>query len=186
MNTHSVFIVQRLAAWLLFSFAVVTTIVLLSGKASELTTNGWLLAAVLMGILITGELLTSLKTHRALARRAEMRALITPFYATLRRTVKAPPDDEDAPAVGTPEPEFEFDATTAAIVQDEDNAYKDEAGRHVYEIHRYARSPDGEYFSMILQAVDGEPGLARIKHVEQQAARAALGKRYVAPAPPVV
>ncbi len=182
MGTQSVSAARRITGWL-FSFFIFAGVLLLSGKQGAVVADPRLAAAVLGGIAAAGELLARLGSYqnaRVLARGEEMRTLIAPFYATLRRTVQAEAqDDEQASAAQVPA--FEFDASSAAILQDEELSYQDEGGRFVYEIKRYARSPEGEYFWMILEAVNGTPQLTYIKHVEQHIARYALGNRYVAP-----
>lgn len=182
MGTQSVSAARRITGWL-FSFFIFAGVVLLSGKQGAVFADARLSVLVLGGIAAVGELLARLGSYqnaRVLARGEEMRALIAPFYSTLRRTVQAQAQDgAEAPAVQIPA--FEFDAATASIVQDEELSYQDEGGRFVYEIRRYARSPEGEYFWMILEAVNGTPQLTYIKHVEQHIARYALGSRYVAP-----
>lgn len=185
MNLPSISLAQRLAGWLL-SLAVIVTILLLSGKLHLLATDRRLAISIVIGIVLCGEILARLAERHTIARRREMLALITPFYATLRRTVKAEvPDKEDAAADEEPEAvmEYEFDAATAAVVRDEDSARQDEGGRQVYELHRYARSPEGEYFWMILEVLQGKPRLAYIKHVKHSVARYALGKSYLPPPP---
>lgn len=180
MGTQSVSAARRIAGWL-FSFFIFAGVVVLSGKQGAVFADARLAVAVLGGIAVAGELLARLGSYqnaRVVTRGQEMRALIAPFYATLRRTVQAEAqDDDDVPAAQA----FEFDASSASIVQDEELSYQDEGGRFVYEIKRYARSPEGEYFWMILEAVNGTPQLTYIKHVEQHIARYALGSRYLAP-----
>lgn len=73
-------------------------------------------------------------------------------------------------------PELCFDGRSAEIVA-EGVAYEDKYGIRVLSVTRYARNAHGEYFFFISEG----RGRPYFKHIEQRAARAALGERYVAP-----
>jgi hypothetical protein len=73
-------------------------------------------------------------------------------------------------------PELCFDGRSAEIVV-ENVAYQDEYRIRVISVTRYARNAHGEYFFFVSEG----RGRAYFKHIEQRAARAALGKRYLAP-----
>ncbi len=72
-----------------------------------------------------------------------------------------------------------FDGRSAEIVA-EAVAYEDKYCIRVLSVTRYARNAHGEYFFFVSEG----RGRAYFKHIEQRAARAALGKRYVAPPGP--
>ncbi len=76
----------------------------------------------------------------------------------------------DAPAA------FCFDGQTADIVL-EGRDYRDRSLTQVVRVRRYARNVSGEYFFFLSEG-NGKP---LFKHIEQQVAKAALGKRYIAP-----
>lgn len=69
-----------------------------------------------------------------------------------------------------------FDGRSAEIVA-EGVAYEDKYCIRVLSVTRYARNAHGEYFFFMSEG-RGKP---YFKHIEQRAARAALGKRYIAP-----
>lgn len=69
-----------------------------------------------------------------------------------------------------------FDGRSAEIVA-EGVAYEDKYCIRVLSVTRYARNAPGEYFFFISEG----RGRPYFKHIEQRAARAALGDRYVAP-----
>ena len=73
-------------------------------------------------------------------------------------------------------PELCFDGRSAAIVV-ESVAYQDESRIRAVSVTRYARNAHGEYFFFVSEG----RGSAYFKHIEQRAAKAALGKRYLAP-----
>ena len=73
-------------------------------------------------------------------------------------------------------PELCFDGRSAEIVV-ENVAYQDEYRIRAVSVTRYARNAHGEYFYFVSEG----RGRAYFKHIEQRAARAALGKRYLAP-----
>ncbi len=178
MGKTRVFAIDRISGWVL-SFIVFATVLALSGALPRVVSDGRVALAVFLGMAIAGELLGRFHTRTALARQEEMRAIIRPFYATLQRTVQA--QEDDPPGGG--EREYAFDAATATVVEDEEQSFKDEVNRFVYEIKRYARSPEGEYFWMILEVVEGAPRLVFIKHVAHNVARYALQGKYVPPPP---
>ncbi|MFC0252574.1 hypothetical protein [Massilia consociata] len=72
-----------------------------------------------------------------------------------------------------------FDGRTAHIVKqnEEGRADGDGANYVVVRVFRYARNPQGEYFYFISEG-NGRP---YFKHISQQNAKIALGKRYIAP-----
>jgi hypothetical protein len=73
-------------------------------------------------------------------------------------------------------PELCFDGRSAEIVV-ESVAYQDESRIRAVSVTRYARNAHGEYFFFVSEG----RGRAYFKHIEQRAAKAALGKRYLAP-----
>lgn len=170
----------RISGWV-FSFIIFVTVLALSGKLGAVLSNAVYALALAAGVAAVGELLARLNARPAAipSGRADMRALIEPFYATLRRTV---PPREDEPAADGGAAAYEFDAATASVVADETDGYPDAAGRPVYALKRYARSPEGEYFWMVLEVgADGVTRLAFIKHVPHRVARYALKDKYIAP-----
>lgn len=73
-------------------------------------------------------------------------------------------------------PELCFDGRSAEIVV-ESVSYQDKYRIRALSVTRYARNAHGEYFFFMSEGT-GKP---LFRHIEQRAARAALGKRYVAP-----
>ncbi|QOY93152.1 hypothetical protein IM543_16460 [Massilia sp. UMI-21] len=69
-----------------------------------------------------------------------------------------------------------FDGRTATIV-DERREYLDRSMRTVLRVQRYARNPHGEYFFFISEGT----GRPFFKHIDQRAAKVALGDRYIPP-----
>jgi hypothetical protein len=176
MHQNSVSNLARVSGWLL-SLVIFLMVLAISGRLPRVLADGKLAAAVVLGIAAVGELLARFNRARPIPRLEEMRALAAPCYAALRRTVQAPADEQTGAAAR----EYAFDAATASIVQDEEAAGPDDTGRFVYTLTRYARSPEGEYFWMILEVAEGVPRVVYIKHVEHHVARYALKGRYVAP-----
>lgn len=72
-----------------------------------------------------------------------------------------------------------FDGRSAEIVV-ESVSYRDASRIRVLSVTRYARNAHGEYFFFMSEGA-GKP---LFRHIEQHAAKAALGKRYVAPRGP--
>lgn len=178
MRNNPVFTSARVSGWLL-TFIVVVMVLALGGKLGAVLSNGVYALTVLAGIAIVGGLLARMNGPAAPApARDDMRALIAPFYATLRRTVPRGEDEPGEENAGA----CEFDAATASVVLDEADGYPDATGRPVQALKRYARSPEGEYFWMVLEVgAEGAPRLAFIKHVPNHVARYALGDKYIAP-----
>lgn len=73
-------------------------------------------------------------------------------------------------------PELCFDGRSAEIVV-ESLSYQDEYRTRVVSVTRYVRNAYGEYFFFVSEGT----GRPLFKHIEQRAAKAALGKRYLAP-----
>lgn len=74
-----------------------------------------------------------------------------------------------------------FDGRSAEIVH-EQRYYEDEHQYRVVSVQRYARNAYGEYFFFVYEgAATPYAGRPYFKHIEQRAAKAALGKRYLAP-----
>jgi len=73
-------------------------------------------------------------------------------------------------------PAFCFDGRSAEIVV-EAYDYQDKYQTRVVCVRRYARNACGEYFFFLSEGT----GRPYFKHIEQVAAKAALGRRYVPP-----
>jgi hypothetical protein len=73
-------------------------------------------------------------------------------------------------------PEFCFDGRSAEIVA-EGRSYTDKYQTTINSVTRYARNGRGEYFFFLSEGT----GRPLFKHIEQRAARAALGRKYIAP-----
>lgn len=76
---------------------------------------------------------------------------------------------------GAPQ-ELCFDGRSAEIVV-ESVSYQDKYRIRVLSVTRYARNAFGEYFFFVSEGT----GRPLFRHIEQRAARAALGDRYIAP-----
>lgn len=74
------------------------------------------------------------------------------------------------------DPAMRFDGRTAVVV-DERREYLERTMQTVVRVQRYARNAHGEYFFFISEGA----GRPFFKHIEQRAALAALGERYIAP-----
>lgn len=98
-------------------------------------------------------------------------------YVRGARDVKSAAEEEFRQILikGAP-PELSFDGGSAEIV-DESVSYHDKYRIRVLSVTRYARNAYGEYFFF---ASEGR-GKPVFRHIEQRVAKAALGKRYVAP-----
>lgn len=73
-------------------------------------------------------------------------------------------------------PELCFDGRSAEIVV-ERVSYQDKYRIRVLSVTRYARNACGEYFFFVSEGT----GRPLFRHIEQRAAKAALGRRYIAP-----
>lgn len=71
-----------------------------------------------------------------------------------------------------------FDGSTADVVDDHLEGLNDNNSFILQRVHRFARNTHGEYFYCVLEGT-GNPF---VKYVTQANAKAALGKKYVAPA----
>lgn len=177
MRSNPFFTPARISGWVASS-VVVLMVLVLAGKLGSVLADGVQALVVLAGTIAAGELLARMGGTAGAPPPAgdAMRAVIEPYYATLRRTVPAQEDEQGELQ------QHAFDAATASVVADETDAYADAAGRPVYALKRYARSPEGEYFWLVLEVgPEGAPRLAYIKHVPHRVARYALKDRYVAP-----
>ena len=77
------------------------------------------------------------------------------------------------------DPAMCFDGRSAVIVT-EGRDYLDKSMSTVVRLNRFARNAHGEYFYFMSEGV----GRPYFKHVEQRAAKAELGNKYVAPPGP--
>ncbi|MFL6658968.1 MAG: hypothetical protein ACJ8GW_12900 [Massilia sp.] len=76
-------------------------------------------------------------------------------------------------------PELCFDGRTAEIVDDRQEGIYDSGSNTttLRRVHRFARNAHGEYFFFMSEG-SGSP---YFKHLTQENAKAALGKKYIAP-----
>lgn len=76
-------------------------------------------------------------------------------------------------------PEFCFDGSTAEIVDERQEGEIDQSTAvfTLHRVRRFARNAHGEYFFFISEG-SGKPFFKHVSHVN---AKAALGKKYVAP-----